>query len=116
MVQNRKITDKELNDLPIVGDQPRSEKEEKFLKEVCEFEFYNLEESGLCLKFPYGNTQKHTDFLFFHGGKYKIPRHVARHVDSRCTPKWEWRPNGKGTMEKQKIGLKPRFQMKQIYG
>lgn len=108
--------EKSLDLLPIVGKQPTNEKEEKYLKEICEFEFYNLEEPGLSQKFPYGDTRKHKDFLFIHGQRYKVPRHVARWVESRGTPIYDWRPNGKGQMEKQKVGEKPRFQMRHVFG
>ena len=101
--------------LPIVGNQPKDEKEAKFLKEICEFEFYNLEEPGLSIQFPYGNTRYQHNFKLFHGGKYRIPRHVARHLESRCTPIWDWRPDGTGRMQKQRVGDKPRFQMRQVY-
>ena len=105
----------ELDKLPIVGDKPKSEKEEAYLKEICQFEFYNLEEPGLSITFPYGDTKKKHNFKFFHGNKYYVPRHVARHLESRSTPIWSWRPNGIGGMEKQRVGDKPRFQMRQIF-
>lgn len=102
--------------LPIVGKQPKDEKEEKFLREVCEFEFYNLEETGLVQKFAYGNAHHKENFVFFHGTKYKIPRHVARHLEEKSTPRYEWRPDGSGRMTKTKVGDKPRFQMRQTHG
>ena len=101
--------------LPIVGEQPKSEKEEKYLREICEFEFNNLEEPGLSLRFPYGSTKNKHTFTLFHGGKYKLPRFLARHIESCSTPIWKWRPNGDGGMEKQEIGTKPRFQMRQMF-
>lgn len=101
--------------LPIVGAQPKSEKEEKYLKEICEFEFSNLEDPGLSIKFPYGNTSHKHTFQFFHGGKYHVPRHVARHIESRTTPLWSWRPDGNGTMKKERIGDKSRFQMRMVF-
>jgi len=115
MVATKEMTDKVLESLPIVGRQAKNEKEEKYLREVCEYEFYNLEEPGLSLKFPYGNTRTKHNFQFFHGAKYKVPRHVAMHVESRSTPMWDWRPDGTGKMVKQHIGTKPRFQMRQVY-
>ena len=102
--------------LPIVGAQPKSESEKKFLKEICEYEFYNLEESGLSLKFPYGNASDNTTFVFFHGGKYKVPRHVARHLESKATPRYAWRPDGSGSLAKSRVGDTPRFQMRQVHG
>ncbi len=101
--------------LPIIGKQPSSEKEEKYLREVCEFEFYNLEEPGLAVKFPYGSTRNSHNFTFYHGGKYRVPRHVARHVESCATPLWDWRPDGTGKMAKQRVGEKSRFQMRHVF-
>ncbi len=101
--------------LPIVGDQPKSEKEEAFLRELCEYEFMNLEEPGLSISFCYGNAKNKEDFTFFHGGKYKLPRFIARHMESCSKPIWKWRPDGTGRMNKQKIGNDPRFQMRQTF-
>lgn len=111
--ENRSL--EEIQKLPIVGPKPKSEKEEKFLREVCEFEFQNIEEPGLSHSFPYGNTKKQHTFKFFHGGKYKVPRFIARHLESCQTPRWEWRPDGTGKMIKQQVGSKPRFQMRQTF-
>lgn len=104
-----------LEKLPIVGKQANNEKEEKYLREICEYEFYNLEEPGLSIKFPYGNTNFKHNFQFFHGGKYRIPRHVARHIEGCTTPIWKWRPDGTGSMRKENAGEKPRFQMRQVF-
>lgn len=101
--------------LPIVGKPPASEKEEKFLREVCEYEFNNLEEPGLSHSFPYGNTKNNFTFKFFHGGKYPLPRFVARHLEACTTPIWDWKPDGSGRMHKKKVGEKSRFQMKQTF-
>lgn len=115
MVATKDLNTVELEKLPMVGRRPINEKEEKYLKEIGEYEFYNLEEPGLSLKFSYGDTRRKYNFQFFHGGKYKIPRHVAMHLESRCTPIWQWRPDGTGSMNKQQVGTKPRFQMRAIY-
>ena len=115
MAEIKEKTIDKMKKLPIVGRQPKGEKEEKILREMGEYEFYNLEEPGLCLKFPYGNTTNKINFAFFHGEKYQIPRHVARHLESCTTPIWDWRPDGTGRMTKQKIGERPRFQMRQVY-
>ena len=112
--QTAKVDD--LQKLPIIGKQPASEKEEKFLREVCEFEFMNMEEPGLSQRFPYGNAKKNHNFTLFHGGKYKLPRFIAQWVESRTTPLWDWRPNGEGGMTKKLIGQNPRFQMRQVFG
>ncbi len=112
-----KVTDKFLSSLAIQGQQPETEKEENFLREMGEYEFYNLEEPGLSIKFPYGSTrQKHT-FNFFHGAKYRVPRFLAQYLETRSTPIWDWRPDPEGTgkMTKQRMGDKPRFQMRQVY-
>ena len=115
MTLDKTLSKKDLDKLPIRGKQPTNEKEEKFLKELCEFEFYNIEEPGLSIKFPYGNTSNKHNFTFFHGGKYTVPRHVARHLESCCTPIWDWRPDGTGKLTKNKVGEKPRFQMRQVF-
>ncbi len=83
-------------------------------QEKCTFEFYNLEEPGLLLKFPYGPTNKIEKFTFFHGEKYNIRREIAQHVESRQTPIWGYRPDGMGRLEKILTGWKPRFQMREI--
>jgi len=114
-VRQRKVPKEKLSALPILGDQPKSEKEEKFLREICEYEFYNLEEPGTELRFPYGNTLNQTTFTMFHGEKYMLPRFVARHLESKGTPIWEWRPDGSGRMTKKMIGKKPRFRMGQSF-
>lgn len=114
-VRQRKVKEEVLSDLPIVGALPASEKEEKYLREICEFEFYNLEEPGLSHRFPYGNTRKQHTFTFFHGGKYRVPRFIARHLESKGTPIWEWRPDGTGKMGKKQIGQRPRFRMSQTF-
>ena len=112
--ENRTIED--FKKLPIIGKQPESDKEEAFLREVCEFEFFNIEEPGVSVRFPYGNSKNHHNFTLFHGGKYKLPRFLARHIESRSTPMWDWRPDGTGKLIKKKIGDNPRFQMRQIFG
>ncbi len=116
MVREHVATVKDYAKLPINGAQPANQKEENFLREICEFEFYNLEDTGLSIKFPYGSTNHKEEFQFFHGGRYRVPRHLARHVETRTTPRYEWRPDGTGRMVSTKIGDKPRFQMRQIYG
>lgn len=101
--------------LPIVGEQPKSPKEEEFLREVLEYEFSNIEESGVMLKFPYGNTKNIINFTFIHGNRYKLPRFIARHIESCSTPIWKWRPNGVGGMEKTFVGTQSRFQLRQVF-
>jgi hypothetical protein len=112
-VKDKKI--EKYQDLPIVGSQPKSEKEEKFLREICEYEFLNLQEPGLSITFPYGNAKRKEKFTFFHGGKYKVPRFIARHLENCSTPIWKWHPDGTGKMHKEKVGNDPRFQMRQTF-
>ena len=112
--QNAKL--EQIKKLPIIGKQPASEKEDKFLREVCEFEFMNMEEPGLSQRFPYGNAKNHHNFTLFHGGRYKLPRFIAQWIESRTTPLWDWRPDGEGGMAKKLIGQNPRFQMRQVFG
>ncbi len=92
-----------------------SEKEEKHLREMVSYEFMNLEEAGLSQKFSYGNANNKHTFLFFHGSRYKVPRFIARHIESKCTPMWGWQPDGSGSLKKEKKGYKSRFQMREIY-
>ncbi len=114
-VGQRKVSEEFLSALPIIGNQPKNEKEEKFLREVCEYEFYNLEEPGLGHEFEYGDTRKKHFFELDHGEKYRVPRFVARHLESCGTPIWDWRPDGTGRMTKKLTGKRPRFRMSQSY-
>lgn len=106
----------DFKNLPIIGERPNSKKEEEFLRQVCEFEFLNLEEPGVAHRFPYGNAKRSITFTLFHGGKYKVPRFIARWIESRTIPIWDWRPNGIGQLEKKLIGRNPRFQMREVFG
>ena len=101
--------------LPILGRQPENEKEENFLREVCEYEFNNLEEPGLSHKWTMGSAKNNFTFHFFHGGKYRVPRFVARHLEDCTTPIWKWMPDGIGKMGKQLVSRKSRFQMRQTF-
>lgn len=101
--------------LPIVGRQPKNEKEETFLREICEFEFLNIKEPGVPHQFSYGSTKKHKNFTLNHGMTYKLPRFIARHLESCSTPLYEWRPDGMGKLVKKHAGNDPRFQMRQVY-
>lgn len=94
-----------------------SEKEEKHLREVCDYEFYNLEDptSGFMQKFTYGSTKQKETFVLFHGQKYKLPRFIARHIESRSVPIWRWKPDGNGLMRKEAAGVRTRFQMREVY-
>lgn len=106
---------KKLESLPIIGEKPSSEKEEKFLREVGEYVFQNLEESGVNLPFMYGGAKNHVNLLLMHGATYKFPRFLARHIENCSTPIYDMRPDGVGGMISQEIGRQPRFQMKQVF-
>lgn len=104
--------------LPILSSNPSkklSEKEEKHLRELCSYEFMNIEEPGLIHKFTYGNSKNKYTFTLVHGGKYQLPRFIARHIESKATPLWGWKPDGNGHMQKSLKGYKSRFQMREIY-
>lgn len=120
--QKKSMEEKELMKLPIVGTQPKSPEEEKYLKEICEFEFYNIENPGMPVQFPYGDAKHRSDFAFEHGGRYRVPRHVARHLESCSTPKYEYRPvdtrgsaNMQMKMQPVEVSRIPRFQMRYIF-
>jgi len=110
---------KKMQRLPVIDpsnpSRKFSEKEEKFLREILTYEFMNIEEPGLMHKFPYGSTQNKMNITLMHGGRYRVPRFIANHINSRSTPMWAWRPNGQGGMTKQKIGVDSRFQMREVY-
>jgi hypothetical protein len=114
-----KIDTAKMQKLPIINTQDPSkkysEKEEKHLRELVDFEFMNLEEPGLMHKFAYGNAANKMSFTLFHGAKYKLPRFLARHIESKATPMWTWRPDGSGRLEKSLKGWKSRFQMREVY-
>lgn len=114
-----KVDGKRLQALPIIDpndpNRKYTEKEEKHLRELVDYEFMNLEEPGLMQRFTYGNaTNKHT-FTFMHGGKYTVPRFIARHVESKATPMWGWQPDGTGSMRKVLKGRNSRFQMREVF-
>lgn len=115
ITKTKEVSEEFLQALPIIGPQPKSEKEEKHLREICEFEFYNLEEPGVTHTFSYGGGSNLHTFNLFHGGKYRLPRFIARHLESCSTPIWDWRPTGTGRMDKKKIGTKPRFRMSVVF-
>lgn len=121
MLQNTTETMKpeRLAKLPIIDrknpHRKYTEKEEKHLREVCTYEFMNLEEPGLLLKFPYGDARNKANIVLMHGGKYKVPRFLARYVEQQETPIWGWQPDGTGRMQKTMRGGKPRAQMREVY-
>lgn len=107
--------DKNLDTLPIIDRKPKSDKEEKFLREVNEYEFSNLEEPGISQSFTYGTTRNKQRFVFFHGQKYWLPRFIANHVESKSTPIMTHKPNGFGKMNLVENGRKHRFRMSPVF-
>lgn len=114
-VLDLKISDKDWAKMPIVTNRPNSEKEEKHLRELITCEFSNIEEPGMSLQFSYGDTRFSKRINLFHGGRYRVPRFIQRHVESCSTPIYSWRPDGKGSMMKERIGTKSRFQMREVF-
>lgn len=92
-----------------------SEKEEKHMREMGNYEFLNREEAGQLIKFPYGQTKNSHTFTFLHGGQYRLPRFIARWVESCSKPIWKWKPDGNGGLEKTLVSRDPRFQMREMY-
>ena len=93
---------------------PRS-KEKEWLEEEITVEFMNLEEPGLLQKFTYGSTKNPKTYILMHGGKYKLPRHLINHLNTRETPIWKWLPDGSGQLAKQLVAKKPRFQCREVF-
>ena len=91
------------------------ERKKEWLEEEVLIEFVNLEEPGVPQKFVYGTTRNPKKYLLIHGGKYKLPRKVVQHIESRQTPIWNYRPNGIGGTAKEQTGNKSRFQCRQIF-
>lgn len=105
---------KKAEDVPVVH-ADNKEREKQWLEQEIEIEFYNSEEPGMMLKFPYGTTKNKKNYILFHGGRYKLPRKIVNHIQSRQTPIWNWKPNGLGQMEKSLSGYKPRFQCREVF-
>ena len=115
ITQKRAPTKESLKRLPIVGAQPKDEKEEKHLKEIKKFKFINTENPGLIHPFSYGSGKYSQSFCFVDGAEYEIPRHVARWMDDCKVPQYKWRPGGDGRMQKSLTGYTHRFQMREVY-
>jgi len=92
-----------------------SGKKKAWLEELLHIEFYNLEEPGVPLKFAYGSTKKPETFTLLHGGKYRLPREVVNHIESRQVPMWGYKPDGTGRLQRNLEGYKSRFQCRQIF-
>ena len=117
--KTQELNSTKIKNLPIIDHtqtkKTLSEKEEKYLREEGTYEFRNIEEPGLMQKFTYGNSNcKHT-FTFMDGGKYQLPRFIARHVESKSTPIWGWKPDGTGSLQKTLKTHKSRFQMREVF-
>ncbi len=95
--------------------QDEKDRKKKWLAEVLNVEFFNLEEPGVALKFVFGSARKPETFTLIHGGKYNLRREITQHVESRQTPIWGYKPNGEGQMEKTLKGYKSRFQCRQLF-
>ncbi len=108
-----------LQKLPIIDpkDPARkyTEKEEDRLRELIKCEFMNLEDPGLMQRFTYGSTGNKHNFTFLHGATYTVPRFIQRHLESKSTPMWGWKPDGTGKITKYLKGRNSRFQMREVY-
>jgi hypothetical protein len=104
---------KEISQFPIIGRKITNEKEEKYLREIATYEFYNLEEPGLTHTFGYASGKDSVTITLFHGGTYQMPRFIAEHLERCSIPIWDWRPDGTGAMTKNLVGRKPRFRLTQ---
>jgi hypothetical protein len=93
----------------------KKDREQEWLKEEVLIEFMNLEEPGMMLKFNFGSTKDSKKYTLFHGGKYRLPRSVVRHIESRQTPIWKYLPSGDGSMRKQLQSHKSRFQCREVF-
>lgn len=93
----------------------KKDKENEWLKENVTFEFFNLEEPGVPIKFAFGPTNDTKTYTLLHGGKYTYPRRVLQHIESKQTPIWGYKPDGHGRMTKNLEGYKSRFQCRQTF-
>ena len=96
-------------------EKPASEEEEKFLREICKWEFVNLEHPGLIHQFSYGTGKHRNKFTLVHGGVYDLPRFIAKHIDECTMPDYKYIPDGTGKMVPTQVGTVPRFAMRQKY-
>jgi hypothetical protein len=93
----------------------KEDRKKEWLEEMVPFEFMNLEEPGVPIKFSYGPTNKPKTYYMMHGGKYTYPRKIMKHLESRQIPIWGYKPDGNGRMEKTLKGYKSRFQCRQTF-
>lgn len=92
-----------------------NDKEQAWLDEELEFEFYNIEQPGVMHEFSYGPANNVKNYKLYHGHRYKFPRRLINHIESKGPGNWVLRPDGHGNMNAQKEGIQPRFQCKIIF-
>lgn len=90
-------------------------KSKKNIKEkLIKVEFLNVETPNLALKFCYGSTKRPQNYTLLHGGVYELPEEVIKHLESRGTPLYQYRPDGSGRLAKSIQGYKPRFVLRRL--
>jgi hypothetical protein len=89
--------------------------EKKPVDEEVDIEFFNLENPGLYIKFVFGDTRKKKSYTLFHGGKYKLPRSVIKHLSTRQMPIWNYISDGTGHMQKNLMAYRSRFECRQVW-
>ena len=109
-----KLDEKLMDRLPLMnkvdGSHKFTEKEEKSLREYATYELYNIEEPGHPISFHYQGYP----FRLLHGGRYKLPKFIANHIEEVGYPVWDWVPDGSGKMEKKIKSFTRRFQARQV--
>jgi len=70
---------KEIEAPNVVKEKKR--RREEWLEEEILFEFFNLEEPGIPLKFSFGPASKPEKHLLLHGGKYRKKRALLQHLE-----------------------------------
>lgn len=92
-----------------------NEKEQAWLDEEVEFEFFNIEEPGSEITFSYGPANNIKTYTLKHGQRYKYPRRIVNHIESKGPSNWATRPDGRGGSMVVREGNFPRFQCKIIF-
>lgn len=92
-----------------------NEKEQEWLNEEVEFEFFNIEEPGSSLTFSYGPANNIKTYTLRHGDRYKYARRLINHVESKGPSNWVSRPDGRGGNMIVREGNFPRFQCKIVF-
>lgn len=119
-IKNKEMDPKFLSTLIIKDEhgleyKPKSEKEEKHLREVCEYEFSNIETPGAEYFAPYGTTKKNANIYMSHGGKYKLPRFIANWIRQRGKPRYTYKPDGSGRLVPTYAGMDYRYQLNEVF-